>query len=345
MTCSKKVVGFLDIGTNSIRLLVVQFHHNHAYSVLNQQKEVVRLGQNKFRTQALQPAAMHRAVTVCSRFAEMARSSGAEKIIAVATSAVREADNQADFLRKIRRQAQLDVHIISGREEARLIYLGVASATDLGNRQALFIDIGGGSTELAVGSQSAYRYLDSLKLGAIRLSDRFLSEAYDKPVSDRTYLKMKDYVRAISGRVIGRIARFRLDDVFGSSGTILNLGDIAIRRFCGRRLQRGDRLSLRQLREVVKYLRGLPLAKRRRVPGLNPDRADVIIGGASILETLLEELDAKTICVSDRSLRDGLVLDFLARRDGQHPGKSRPGRKNSVLQLERRGNSVKRSRP
>jgi len=128
------VVAFMDIGTNSVRLLLARIHPNRSYSVLSQQKEVVRLGEGEFREHQLQPGAMRRAVLVCSKFVEMARAHGAESVIAVATSASREAANQGAFLRMLRREADLDVRVISGKEEARLIYLGVASGANLGCR-------------------------------------------------------------------------------------------------------------------------------------------------------------------------------------------------------------------
>ena len=335
MSAHNKIVAFLDIGTNSIRLMVARFNSNHSHTILNQQKEVVRLGKNEFAKQVLQPAAIKRAVVVCSRFADMARSYGAEKIIAVATSATREADNQEEFLRRIQKKAGIDVHVISGREEARLIYLGVASAVDLGRKQAIFIDIGGGSTEIAVGTQSAYQHLDSIKLGAIRIYDRFFHDDYEGFVSDSAYRKIKDYVRNMAVRAVERISRYRIDVAYGSSGTIINLGDIAVRESLGRHLQRGDKLTLRQLQNVIRYLRNLSLPERKKVPGLNPDRADVIIGGAAILEVLMEEMKLDEIIISDRSLRDGLVLDFIARSGNRHLPQPLSVREKSVLHLGR----------
>src|SRR5262249_18994594 len=160
------IVGFIDLGTNSVRLLLVRINANHSYTVLNEQKETVRLGEGEFRRSTLQPEAMRRAGLVCARFAEIARSRGAAQVLAVATSATREAENRASFLRHLRRIAGIDVRVISGKEEARLIYLGVSSGANIGGRQALFLDVGGGSTEVIIGDQQQYRFLDSLKLGA-----------------------------------------------------------------------------------------------------------------------------------------------------------------------------------
>src|SRR5262245_54394438 len=121
----------MDIGTNSIRLLVVQINPNHSYTVLTRLKEMVRLGEGEFAEQVLQPQAIDRAVSVARQFAMLARASGADEIIAVATAATREAENQRPFLRRLDQEAQLEVHVVSGLEEARLIYLGVASGLHL----------------------------------------------------------------------------------------------------------------------------------------------------------------------------------------------------------------------
>ena len=235
-----RVAAFLDLGTNSARLLVVRFNPNQSWTVLSQQKEVVRLGEGEFDQQKLQPEAVQRTLYVCRHFVDMARSMGARDIIAVATSAVREAVNQVDFVQRFRRATRLNLHVISGREEARLIYLGVSRAMNLEKRKAIFLDIGGGSTELAIGGQSTYRYLDSLKLGAIRLSNRFLKEHIEKPVSKASYRSLQQYIRSMALRSLERLRGYDLDLAVGSSGTIMNLGDIACRRFLKRRLRPND---------------------------------------------------------------------------------------------------------
>ena len=143
-----RVVGFVDIGTNSVRLMVVQISSRRSYRVINLQREVVRLGEEEFGDRLLRPAAIERAVTVCRSFAALARSHGAREIVAVATSATREARNQGVFVARLHDEAGLDVHVVSGREEARLIYLGIQSRVELGERTAFCLDIGGGSTEI-----------------------------------------------------------------------------------------------------------------------------------------------------------------------------------------------------
>ncbi len=206
-----RTVAFIDLGTNSVRLLLVRINANHSYSTITQQKEVVRLGEGEFVDQYLQPEAMSRAALVCRKFVELSHSYGAQEIMAVATSATREAKNQAEFLRRLRRAAELDVRVIPGKEEARLVYLGVSSGVHLGKKQALFLDIGGGSTEVIVGDQRQYRYLDNLRLGAIRLTSLYFLPSETDAVAPERYALVQRYVRNASVRAIQQIKKHSLD--------------------------------------------------------------------------------------------------------------------------------------
>lgn len=332
-----RVGAFLDIGTNSVRLLLVRINANDSFTILSQQKEVVRLGEDEFIDGYLRPEAMRRAALVCRTLADMAHAYEADEIVAIATAATREARNQDEFLRLLREEAGLEVHTISGREEARLIYLGVASGIDLRERRALFLDIGGGSTELVLGSQQQPEFLDSMRLGAIRLTSLFFVPGEPGPVTADRYALIQRYVRNASIRTIQRLGEHGADLMIGSSGTIENLADIAARRFHGRDRAPSDTLTLEQLREVVQALCEMSLEERRSVPGINPDRADIIIAGSIILETLMTDLGMEEIRVSDRGLRQGLIVDYLARtRPGMLAGMS--VRDASVLQLGRRCN-------
>lgn len=327
-------VAFVDIGTNSIRLLLVRINPNHSYTVLTQLKQVVRLGEGEFADQQLQPQAVDRAVLVGQQFAALARAYDVDDIIAVATAATREAVNQSAFVRQLRQEAELDVRVVSGLEEARLIYLGVASGVHLDNKQALFLDIGGGSTEVIIGTELQHHYLNSLKLGAIRLATHFLPEA-QKPVSSRVYEQLQRHVQHNIVHTIREMRAHQIDLAIGSSGTIENLADIAVRMFAKRSLQRDDVLTYPHLKQVVKTLSALPLAERRKVPGLNPARADIIIAGAAILDTLMQELALPEIRVTDRGLRDGLLIDYLLKHAHRPLVEEMSVRRRSVLQLGR----------
>ncbi len=187
-------VAFMDFGTNSVRLLVVRVESNQSLTVLQKLKETVRLGEGEFGDGRLQPEAIDRATDAAVRFAKTARSAGADEIIAVGTAASREAENADVLLRRLKDEAGIDLRVVSGQEEARLIYLGVASGMEIGDHLTFFIDIGGGSTETIVGNQNEHFYLHSHKLGAIRLSNLFLAEA-NGPISSREYEAVRAYIR------------------------------------------------------------------------------------------------------------------------------------------------------
>lgn len=328
------VVAFIDMGTNSVRLLLVRINSNHTHTILTQQREMVRLGDHEFDDQHLQPEAMHRAALVCRRFAEMARQQKARQIIAVATSATREAKNQEEVLHLLHREARLDVRVISGKEEARLIYLGVSSGMHLDDKRALFVDIGGGSTEIIIGDQNQHYQLESLKLGAIRVTQQFLAGETGR-IEPSRYAKLKKHVRNTAVRALQRLQGQRIDLAVGSSGTIENLAEIAALMFLKRKLQRDDAMTGDQLREVISILCSLPLEKRREVPGINPERADIILGGAAIIDALMQELDLKEIRVSDRGLREGLLVDYLSRLEHAPLIEETSVRARSVLHLGR----------
>ena len=331
-----RVVAFLDIGTNSVRLLIVRIKANQSYATITQQKEVVRLGEGEFVDQYLQPEAMARAVLVCRKFAELARAYHAAEIIAIATSAARDAKNQSEFLRRLRREAKLDVRVISGKEEARLIYLGVSSGAHLGDKQAAFIDIGGGSTEVSAGDHKQYHLLSSLNLGAVRLSTLFFLPNESDPVDAERYALLQRYVRNASVRTLQQMRQYRFELAFGSAGTIENLTDIAARALHNRPRQRDDILTHADLQRVIEMLCALPLAARRQVPGINPERADIIIAGAAILDTLMEDLRLSEVrVISERGLREGLLIDYLSRSEHAQLIHGMSVRERSILQLGR----------
>jgi exopolyphosphatase/guanosine-5'-triphosphate,3'-diphosphate pyrophosphatase len=327
----------IDIGTNSIRLAVVRVDAEHRMTTLTQQREVVRLGEGEFETNQMTSEAIARGALVCARFADVARGYDAQEITAYATSAVREAENREEFIERVRREAGVEVNVISGVEEARLIWLGVSSGIELGERRAVLIDIGGGSTEVIVGNIPSYSVLESMKLGAIRLSNRFLD--YDGPVSLDSFVRVQNYVLGVASPVVRKVRAAGFDLALGSAGTINTLGEVVARRVGdagGEEGQRGVTFRLQDLRESIQMLCRLPLAERRNVPGMDPNRADIILGGGAILLTVMESLGAEKMTTSERGLRDGILMDHLLREDEarQHI-QSLSVRRRSILQLAR----------
>ena len=330
-----RVVSFIDIGTNSVRLLVVRLNPNHSYTILTRQKQQVRLGEGEFDEEEIQPEAIERLVVVCKKFTDLARTFSTEEFVAVATSAMREAANQNEILHLLRQEAQIDVRVISGQEEARLIYLGVASGIHIEDRQVFFIDIGGGSTEIAVGGNRTYQYLESFRLGALRLSNLYFPRENTGPVSSDQYKRVQHHVKDTIIHSVRKIRDMKPVMAVGSSGSIMNLADIAQKAIHQDGSNGDPVLSGKDLQKVIDLLCSLPLDQRRKIPGMNPERADIIIAGAAILDTFMKELGLDSIQTTGRGLQDGLLMDYLSRMD-VFPllGELSP-RQRSVLQLGR----------
>jgi exopolyphosphatase/guanosine-5'-triphosphate,3'-diphosphate pyrophosphatase len=327
-----RVVAFIDIGTNSVRLLLVRINPNGSYLPLTKQKETVRLGDKEFIDKILQPKAIERAVIVCKKFMELARAYRAEEVIAVATSATRDASNKVQLLEMLKKEANLEVCTISGIEEARLIYLGVSSGIRLGYLKALFIDIGGGSTEVSIGDQSHYYFLNSLNLGSVRLTNMFLQDETG-PVSEEQYEQIKTYIRRKAADVIKELSKHSVGCAIGSSGTIENLARIAFVYLHRTTHESYEKLEYDDLKEIVRAMCALPLEERRKFPGINAQRADIVIAGAAIIETLMEELELSEIKVSKFGLREGLLIDYISKSEFSYMITQMSVRKRSIMQL------------
>jgi exopolyphosphatase/guanosine-5'-triphosphate,3'-diphosphate pyrophosphatase len=330
-----RVVSFIDIGTNSVRLLVVRLNPNHSYTILSRQKQQVRLGEGEFDEDEIQPEAIERLIVVCKKFTDLARTFSTEEFVAVATSAMREASNQNEILHLLRQEAQIDIRVISGQEEARLIYLGVASGIHIEDRRVFFIDIGGGSTEIAVGGDRTYQYLESFRLGALRLSNLYFPREHNGPVSSDQYKRVQHHVKDTIIHSVRKIRSLNPVMAIGSSGTIMNLADIAQKAIHQNGSNGDPAISGKDLQKVIDLLCSLPLDQRRKIPGMNPERADIIIAGAAILDTFMKELGLDSLLTTGRGLQDGLLMDYLSRID-VFPllGELSP-RQRSVLQLGR----------
>ena len=336
LNSAERVVGFVDVGTNAVRLLVVRIKPNFAYTIVSQEKEVVRLGEQEFKDNLLKTEAMDRAIFVCGKFVALAKTYGATEIISVGTSAIREATNQNEFLKRLKDETGLNVRVISGEEEARLICLGVSSGLDIGDQKAIFLDLGGGSTEIAIGNQYECFYLNSLRLGAIRLTSQFIGEGWTAPVSMNIYKQIKSYASSKARVVKGRVLEYGARLAWGSSGTIINLAEVSSKLFkkngngyCGLTLSR------KNLKKLVPVLCSLSLEERRKLPAINPDRADIIIAGAAIIEAIMEEFGLEEISISHRELRDGLLVEYLSNFAGFRELQQTPTRNRSILHLGR----------
>ncbi len=325
-----RVVGFIDLGSNSLRLLVARIRPRGAVRVLNEAKHMVRLGEGAMVAHELQPAAMARTLETLRSFASMCRSYGAEDYYAVATAAVRDAANGEDFLAEVREQTGIDMVVVSGKEEARLIWRGVSQYLEKSAAARMYLDIGGGSTEMIAESAGQAQLLESLKIGCVRLSGLFPTG--EGIVTAAQYEAMKMYVRNEGVHAFRRLAELDMQELVASSGTAQNLAEIA----CAL-ADHGSPNSLTYsgLCQAVQELCSRPRESRLLVPGLNPKRVDVIIQGAAILQTVLEELSFKTASISSRGLRDGMVREYVERNCHCFSGQEAGIREQSVLRLAR----------
>ncbi len=310
-----QVVAAIDVGTNSFHLLVARVVDAGGFEPVAREKEVVRLGSGSGDMKVLQPDAIDRGVAALRRFRQIADISGA-RIVAVATSAVREAENRDAFLDRVREEAGIEVEPISGLEEARLVYLGALAALPVYEQQGLFVDIGGGSTELVIGHAGEVVEATSLKLGAIRLTSGFFAE---EPATKRAVEECRRHVASTLSAPARRLRRHGFEVAVGSSGTIRNLAEMveARRRPGSPATARGLSFSRDELAATVKELAAAKRAKdRAKLPGLDPARADIILGGALLLEQVFAALRIDEMVVSDYALREGVLVDALRRGRG-----------------------------
>jgi len=305
-------IAAIDIGTNSIHMIVVQVRPDLSFEVIDREKEMVRLGAGGLDGRALTPEAMHAALQVLSKFRRLADSHKVDEVIAVATSATREAENGGEFLQTVTQQTGIRPRVISGTEEARLIHLAAVYGVSVPGDVAVVIDIGGGSVEVTRGAGSAIEVGRSFKLGVIRLTERFVKT---DPIEPRDERKLVRHIDAEIGKYLHHIARAGFERVIGTSGTILSLGAVAAAAegLAVDAPLRNRRFTAKQIRRVRKDLTSLDLEKRLRVPGLEPRRADLAVAGAILVDELLRRLGAGEITLCDLSLREGLVLDYIAR--------------------------------
>jgi exopolyphosphatase/guanosine-5'-triphosphate,3'-diphosphate pyrophosphatase len=330
---SSEHLAAIDIGTNSIHLVVARFGEGTNFEVIAREKEMVRLGSSSGDMKELDPDAIDRGIAALERFRKIAEISDA-KIYAVATSAVREAENAGVFLDRARREAGIDIQIISGVEEARLIHLGVLQAVPVFDRRLVLVDIGGGSTEVLVGERGEALTAFSLKLGAIRLTRRFFRTDLLHPGAVDA---CRRYVRAMLARVRREVAACGFDVAVGSSGTIETIAGMV---HAGRgeaeppRTFNNFAFTRREVRDVVRSLvDAATVDERRRLPGVDPSRADILLAGALILEQTMKELDIGEMVMSDYALREGVLLDALARERGAALHHLQDLRRRSVVHL------------
>jgi exopolyphosphatase/guanosine-5'-triphosphate,3'-diphosphate pyrophosphatase len=334
-------IAAIDIGTNSVHMIVVLVRPDLSFEVIDREKAMVRLGAGGLDGRALTPEAMSAALGALSKFKRLAESHRVDEIVAAATSATREAENGGEFLADIERHTGIRPRVISGTEEARLIHLAAVYGVDVGSGRAVVIDIGGGSVEITHGSGADMQLARSFKVGVIRLTERFVKS---DPLSKRDERKLVKHVSGEIERHCGQIAAAGFDRVIGTSGTILSLGAVAATAARGAPPAeiRNLRVPAKQLRRLRKEVVELDLEERLTIPGLDPRRADLVVAGAVLLDTILRRLGAEELTLCDLALREGLILDYIHRNRRQIAQVDRiPDiRRRSTVELAERCNYV-----
>jgi exopolyphosphatase/guanosine-5'-triphosphate,3'-diphosphate pyrophosphatase len=327
----------IDVGSNSIHMIVAQADADGGITTLWRLKEPVGLGRLSFPSRRLTADAMNRAITVLDRFQKAAHQRQAEKIVAVATSAVREAENGGDLIERVRRQLGLQLRIVSARDEARLIYLAVRHAMQLRSQPHLIIDIGGGSVEFIVGDDKQAALLESRKLGAARMTARFVKS---DPINEEDHQHLlKHYDKELSP-LVEQIESLHPVKAIGTSGTLENLAAM-----CGSEPSHNghaaEHLQVIERAKFEKLLAQLLESRtkdRARIRGLDDQRKDQIVAGAVLVNELFRRLRLKRIEICPAALREGILLEYLSRHlpDLAIRRQLPDPRRRSVMDLARR---------
>ncbi|MEO7276210.1 MAG: Ppx/GppA phosphatase family protein [Vicinamibacterales bacterium] len=308
-------IAAIDIGTNSIHMIVVQVRPDLSFEVIDREKDMVRLGAGGLDGRSLTPTAITAALHTLAKFKRLAESHKVDEIIAAATSATREADNGGDFIAQVDRETGIRIKVISGTEEARLIHLAAAYGVDVGSSPAVVVDIGGGSVEVTLGTATHLTLGRSFKTGVIRLTERFVRT---DPLTRHDQRRLVKFVNKEMGGYLDQVAGRGFERLIGTSGTILSLGTMAV-AVAGNVPEdvRNRRVPAKALRRLEKRLVGADIAERLRIPGMDPRRADLSVAGAVLFDTIVRRLGADEFTLCDLALREGLVLDYIHRNSAR----------------------------
>jgi exopolyphosphatase/guanosine-5'-triphosphate,3'-diphosphate pyrophosphatase len=296
-------VAAVDLGSNSTRLLVADVVDGRLDDVVRRLK-ITRLGEGVDERKRLLPAPIARVRNVLTDFRREAEQLGAERTLAVATSAVRDAENGEAFLGEVEWSYGFATRLLSGDEEAELSFRGASAGRTLA-QDTLLIDIGGGSTELVVGGPDGLLFHDSLNMGGVRLTERFL---HSDPPTDEELDACRAGARALLAEHVRQDVRPQ--SAIGVAGTITSIAalDLGLPEYDPNQVE-GHRLSRDGVRAQLERLASLPLAQRSQVPALDPDRAPVIVAGTVILGEVLAHFGLDTLEASEHDILDGAALE------------------------------------
>jgi exopolyphosphatase/guanosine-5'-triphosphate,3'-diphosphate pyrophosphatase len=303
-------IAAIDIGSNSIHMVIASAHRPPAFEVVDREREVVQIGRGSFADRRLRHEPMQRTAAALRRFVQLARRMQVDRIVCTATAAVREASNGGEFLQLCREWSGITPRVIPAAEEGRIIHLAVRSALRVPPERSLVVDIGGGSTQLVASRASGGPRVVSVPLGALRLTERFIT---DDPPGAREVARLQREIRRVLREAFARLGELDEVAVYGSSGAVHALAHAAHGLEHGERLRQlnGHVLDREALRRLARRLLRMPRAQRERLPEVDAPRAEIIVPGALVLLEVLDRAGADGITLSDFGLREGLVLDWM----------------------------------
>lgn len=304
----------VDIGSNSCRLKIACVQR-YRLKTLHEDREVTRLGESVFETGVVSPEAMALTIRTLKRFLKAVQLHAVDQIRVVATSAMRDARNQAEFIAWVKSATGWNVEVISGLEEGRLIQMGVVSVERAARRRCVLIDLGGGSCEVTLSDSGRIREIVSLPLGAVRLTREFLRE--DPPAKDQV-AQMKTFILREVGRAEKRLAGQRARVVIATSGTAAALA-AASRQMSkstkGKRTALPEYAAVANVRKLAGKLTKMNNVARAQVPGIGPKRSEIIVAGSHVYAELLDRLALPGFQYSPAGLRDGILALMIAEKD------------------------------
>ncbi len=324
----------IDIGSNSLRMAAAEVSADGALQIVASDRQVTRLGESVFRTGRLSPAAMEFACAALAGMAEKVRAVNAIAVRAVGTSALRDAANKDEFLRRASDIIGAGVEVVSGLEEARLIYLGVQARWPFPKGRQLIVDVGGGSAELIVGENGRLAEAYSKKIGAVRMKEVFLKS---EPPQKLELAQLREYIDQRLESVVRRLKPGSYDRAVATSGTAAALMS-AVNGVHRSKREKIDRLraSLAQVRAFYDKISSRDLEGRRKIAGIGPRRAEIIVPGAAVLLHIMSELRLPRLYYSAAGLRDGIIADLARRGVGKRPTRLDADRRQVALGMARR---------
>lgn len=305
-------IAVIDIGTNSIHMVLAEVLPDFTYKILDRFKDMTRLGNGAFTTHRLSEDAISRGLGVLRHLVTLAKNKGYDRIIAVATSAVREARNGGDFIDLVAKETGLTVRVVSGPEEARLIFLGIKNSVPMTDQPSLAVDVGGGSVELMVGNREHLLHAKSLKLGAIRLVDQFLKRT---PPSENMLRSLEEAVTDQLKAALESFKTKRFDGLIATSGMAANLAEVIHLKQNNRPLQQLNlaTVTLKDVKAIEEELRHSTIKERLSITGLDPKRVDTLFPTAIVLRRLMELSGRDELILCDKAIREGVIYDFIVR--------------------------------